>query len=359
MHNRKFVGCGDDYTICLDNEGTVRMMGCWERDKKSSVRCCLPTKINVNVTIISLAGGNSHALLLDTMGCVWGIGNNRNSQIAQEKRKIFKTPKKITNLPTISSVHCGQSFSICISEHKELYAFGENSSSQLGCKKVLSKPEKNSTVSNITHVACGNSHTVIIADGMVMGCGSNRYKQLFPSEIDEVGQFTNLPVNKDFQYKNIYCGRFFTLLLTEDGKVFAFGMDSRNQYGDKHGYFVQLELPEILSISCGSQCAMFIDIEYNVWVVGSNSEGNLGLGHTSDVKQITQLTCLSNIQLVGQGDAHAIFRNFEGKIWTCGWNKRGQLGLGTISNVHVPTQLSQEYDNIIGTQIFRQKSAKK
>ena len=350
----ELVAAGRSFTICVDNEGCVRIMGCLVVSMFGTSFNSVPTKISIGVQIKSVAGGDNHALLLDISGCAWGMGDNRNYQIGQQNTKQYDKPHKILNLPTISSVHCGGLYSVCISEDKEFYSFGK----LVSC--TISKPYKSKFVSNISHVACGNSHIVIIANNIVMGMGCNQYKQLFPTDLKIVEEF--IPMLVDINITDICCGENFTLLLSECGKVYGCGETmKKNQFGPNSGYFVELDLPEIITISCGSLCSMFIDIDNNIWVVGVNRYGNLGIDRCDYVPNFIQHPTLANIQYVTQGGNHAVFRDFSGTIWVCGLNDKGQLGLGLHDvTLSTPTRLVDENNNnIIGFRPQLQKSARK
>lgn len=90
------------------------------------------------------------------------------------------------------------------------------------------------------------------------------------------------------------------------------------------------------TISAGYFHSMVLDREGNVWSVGQNKDGQLGLGDFNNRetpqcvpnKKFQNLICSSNFSLlIGE----------DGKIYGCGSNEYGQLGMEDVEMVNIPT----------------------
>lgn len=82
----------------------------------------------------------------------------------------------------------------------------------------------------IIGISCGQLHTLILLNnGISYACGSNEYGQLCIKNIKSISTFTKtLGSNDSIKIKQICCGYFHTLLLSQDGLVTGYG---RNDYG--------------------------------------------------------------------------------------------------------------------------------
>jgi cysteine-rich repeat protein len=153
-------------------------------------------------------------------------------------------------------------------------------------------------------------------------------------------------------------GLTHTCALLNEGNVRCWGDNSSGQLGlgvgddlrDKHPYqigLVQLGSPAI-AIAAGAKhtCAMMVDASVRCW--GSNSEGQLGLGHTNNIgDDETPNSSAAMVQLEATAVAIAAGGNVtcailsDGTLRCWGQNDFGQLGLGntnTIGDNELPSQ---------------------
>ncbi|KAL9651614.1 hypothetical protein ABK040_001559 [Willaertia magna] len=93
-------------------------------------------------------------------------------------------------------------------------------------------------------------------------------------------------------------------------------------------------------IALGGSHTVLITNTNRIFVLGKNQNGQLGLGHNDDVDHPTELKfepfLEDNVYSVSCGDRHTIFLTKKGKLYSCGSNFNGQLGLGHNSNVNTP-----------------------
>ncbi|AFE04907.1 hypothetical protein COCOR_02899 [Corallococcus coralloides DSM 2259] len=74
-----------------------------------------------------------------------------------------------------------------------------------------------------------------------------------------------------------------------------------------------------------------------VWGWGSNGNGQLGDGTTTDRAVPVQVAGLTEVTALGSGSSHALALRRDGTVWTWGFNGDGQLGDGTVP-VRVPVK---------------------
>eukprot|EP01084_Bolivina_argentea_P116941 207715_1 len=68
--------------------------------------------------------------------------------------------------------------------------------------------------------------------------------------------------------------------------------------------------------------------ESKIFVIGSNTYGELGLGHTNYVTELT-LFDKPHIHHIYPNNAFSIFTDNNNNYWACGYNKNGECGIGT------------------------------
>lgn len=93
-------------------------------------------------------------------------------------------------------------------------------------------------------------------------------------------------------------------------------------------------------VSTGNVSSMSIKSDGTLWTWGRNESGKLGLGNTttySSPKQVGALTDWYSISCAGSANALAI--KTDGTLWSWGLNSNGQLGLGNTTNYSSPKQV--------------------
>ncbi|XP_014258903.1 RCC1 and BTB domain-containing protein 1-like isoform X2 [Cimex lectularius] len=155
----------------------------------------------------------------------------------------------------------------------------------------------------------------------------------------------------------VACGAHHSVVLTNDGEVYAWG-----QY--KNGQMIscinqnQL-LPKkvqstiagkiIVGIACGQSHTMAITNKGEVYGWGFNIVGQLGLGNTMNQLNPCRIMALSNTVIVKIvcGNSHTLALSDEGKVYAWGANTYGQLASNSKNNVLTPEQIPENIGRII------------
>jgi len=369
---RRSLACGYQFSVCLDYDGYVWTFGTnssGEMGQDSEI-CTfkIPTKNPHLIDIVSIDCGGNHVACLDSSGSVWTFGSNESYQLGFTTAKKSKTPYRVTELPPISEVHCGGYFTLCIDKLGSIWSFGLNGEGQLG------RPPPNGVgkvegFSGVHTVATGGNHTIFVDNsGKIFGFGYNHKHQLgLPIHINTK---TPIEILQDLpdDVVSFACGWSFSLALLSNGDVYSFGLNEEGQCGFPKGSENAIvrtptkipDIPPIRSIEAGSSNSMLIDVDGNLWMIGSNKYGILGAGDDAVVK--AKHLVLENVLLVskGIGSIHTIAKDANNTIWGWSDNRFGNLGLGNqTSNNFLPRQLDSEYNDIIKYSFSTAKSARK
>jgi|GEM_PF-2944596 len=179
---------------------------------------------------------------------------------------------------------------------------------------------------------------------------------------NEISQTTVEIENKDKSYqtsiKNLPPNNFiaiaggdcYSLALADDGTVWGTGANHYNRLGigkDSENYYnnwMQTELNEnIIAIACGAHHNLALSSNGTVWAIGSNCNGQLGLGDYKYREEWTKISSLNNIVAIACGNYHSMALDSDGKVWATGYNEYGQLGRGDYEDRNIWTKWEPSY----------------
>ena len=147
-----------------------------------------------------------HTIILTATGKVWGMGDNKFSQIGNrdEITTICLSPTLIhLNDITVSDIHCGSNHSLFVSkDRKKIVAQGRNNYGQLGTELPCVRNEI-PLKSQLKQLAVGSEHNLaLLESGELYAWGWNEHGQLGLG--DEEHYFT--PTLHTDLYSSVFCG---------------------------------------------------------------------------------------------------------------------------------------------------------
>lgn len=127
-------------------------------------------------------------------------------------------------------------------------------------------------------------------------------------------------------------GRQHTLVLMNDGTVFAWGANAAGQLGD--GTTTDNEVPggrvsslsQVVSVAAGDDHSLALKADDTVWAWGANGSGQLGSGAGSSSTRPIRVPGLSGVSSVAAGASHSLALLSDGTVVSWGANGSGQLG---------------------------------
>ena len=142
----------------------------------------------------------------------------------------------------------------------------------------------------------------------------------------------------------ISAGFAFSLFLNQAGDVYAVGDNASGQLGlgDNVNREFPTKIPTIsdaIAIAAGDDFSLVLLSNGTVLSFGNNGSGQLGLGDNTDRNVPTLITGLTTVKSVIAGEQHSIVINQNGTMASFGSNNLGQLGLGDIIDRNVPTTI--------------------
>ena len=363
--------CGFKHSVFLSCEGNVyscgrNNYGQLGYDHSSNI----PKQIDNLPKIRKVSCGNYFTICIDEEGILWSFGQNKNGQLGIGSTINQYTPKQIEGIPSIHTISCGSSHTLCITAGtNEIWSFGSNKRGELCQNKTgdFQLIPKQTTYKNIIFINAGREISFFQDENKnIYGCGHNKYGQLgIESNNKKVVEPIQIKLPKIAgNIINICTGGIFSIFLDDNGYVYSSGSNSRGQLGlghnrneNKHKRIKNL--PKIKEISSGWYHSLLLDENNNLWTFGNNGHGELGLGNTENQNNPQQIKTIQNIQQIsnGFGYYHSLIKDINGKIYVFGYNEDGQLGIGENTKMinSQPIEMNSDYFNYWGN--FKQNKS--
>ncbi|KAM8869371.1 regulator of chromosome condensation isoform 2-T4 [Spinachia spinachia] len=250
------VSAGDSHTAALTEDGTVYIWGSF-RDNSGVIgllepmkSCTAPVKVPMTETVVKIASGNDHLVLLTLEGNLYTSGTAEQGQLGRVpehfsdrggrkglSRLLVPQMVKIKGKINFIDAFCGAYFTFAVSKEGHVYGFGLSNYHQLGTKstKMCFVPVKLTCFKNSTtcwvDFSGGQHHTLCLdADGGVYSLGRAEYGRLGLGQgAQEKSEPT--PVTGIEPASGLACGASVSYAVTREGSVYAWGMGTNLQLG--------------------------------------------------------------------------------------------------------------------------------
>eukprot|EP01065_Artemidia_motanka_P001680 TRINITY_DN1076_c4_g1_i1.p1 TRINITY_DN1076_c4_g1~~TRINITY_DN1076_c4_g1_i1.p1 ORF type:complete len:1793 (+),score=600.34 TRINITY_DN1076_c4_g1_i1:79-5379(+) len=240
-------------------------------------------------------------------------------------------------LSGVASVSCGWASTYVRMHDGRLLVTGKNANGQLGLGHTEDQTElvPVSGVSNVVSVHAGAHHCFLcLADGTLLVTGCNDDGQLGTGTTDGLDTFSVASSLHGHRAVEAACGGNHSLVVTDEGQVFAAGQNQDGQLGLGHRtsqiYFElvrSLDGVHVTGARCGGFHSFVVTADGEVYAAGRGDEGQLG-GLSSQLL----FTLIDNLgrgaQDIACGWAFSVCVMRDDMVYMCGKNDDGQLGRG-------------------------------
>ncbi len=310
----------------------------------------------------AIAAGERHCAAINSDGNLYIWGDNSHKQVGQCTPLLADLPaREQCERMDIADVY---SLPVCVND---------------GGMLNINPPIK----VKFTDVACGARFTMAVseggllfswgdAEGGVLGHGAEKVNCSIPTVVSpfdgknrkskvSIGDATVSVANNDFTVKNIACGSYHSVAITQAGKLFSWGRADGSQLGlgegeqiegfvDEDDYCVssphEIIVPSVSGwkqASCGEVHSCAVTKHGDVWSWGWGEFGQLGIGVSAERfppgeggvrSKIPRPSLIdpsnfefSQIKQVSCGGAFTCALTEQGVLWSFGTNDCGQLGV--------------------------------
>ena len=289
---------------------------------------------------------DNFSIAVKTDGTLWTWGYNPYGQLGLGNTTYYSSPKQVGSLTAWLTVAGGRYQGLAIKTDGTLWSWGFNNNGQLGLgnRTSYSSPKQIGALTNWSKISCGFYFPIAIkTDGTLWSWGDNTYGQLGSGTITnrsspvQVGSLTN--------WLSVTCGMYHAVATKTDGTFWSWGYNFRGQLGlgNRTSYSSPKQVGSLttwLKTGAANQSSYAIKTDGTLWSWGKNGAGCLGLGNTtyySSPKQVGSLTTWLNVS-AGYGD-FAMANKTDGTLWAWGTNAQGVLGQGNTTDRSSPVQV--------------------
>jgi alpha-tubulin suppressor-like RCC1 family protein len=300
---------------------------------------------------------HEYALFLKADGTVAAAGANESGQLgigSMVPTFTTVTPLTDSSMKNVIQISAGYTHSAALRADRTVWSWGLNDKGQLGVGQIFTHPCQCSItpfqttgISDIVQIDAGKDFTIALkADGTVWAWGTNTSGQLgngstamgqpFPLQVGaSVAGFNNIIA--------VSAGDSHAIALKSDGTVWVWGRNSEGQLGNgtTGGNWLLPQQSPLISgiaqISAGSAHNIAFRNDGKFWAWGSNASGQFGNGTIEtagcrcvSIPQLNSVfTDLVEIEALSSG---TFARLSDGSVWAWGANLAGEVGNGTISD---------------------------
>jgi hypothetical protein len=245
-------------------------------------------------SLISLARGPRHAVLLNTSGVI-AYGDDEQGQLGHPQYDTL-TKTWCGDLGRPLAVSCGERFTMLITT-EGLFASGYNQNGALGVGDFVNRKDftRVAIQGRPISLSCKGRQTMVITTEGLFTC-----PYLTQLEVDFKTASTKAPLFQKLEIRGtpqtVVCGAGHAMLLTTEGRLFARGSNMYGQLGlsDDHGrsIFKEVRVPDSerpLAMACGNNHTMILTVG-SLFACGENHMGQLGLGHMRNRTGLVRVT---------------------------------------------------------------------
>jgi|GEM_PF-557318 len=291
---------------------------------------------------VTVAGGESHTLQLSIHGDVYSNGLNNYGQLGDGTITNSVTPVKVSGLTGVNMVAAGLNHNLALKNNGTVWAWGYNAAGRLGdgTSTDRTSPVQVVGLSGVIYIACGfNNSFAIKDDGTAWAWGYNGLGQL--GDGTSTSRYAPVQVSGLTGVTGIAGGEYHGLAVKSDGTVWTWGYNSQGQLGDgtTTAHFTPAQVPGltgITAVSAGKWHCLALKNDGTVWAWGNNIYGQIGDGSTSTRLSPVQVFGLSGVIAIAAGELHSLALKNDGTAWSWGCNSNGQLGDGTTTTRRTP-----------------------
>eukprot|EP01080_Neovahlkampfia_damariscottae_P005984 gene5984-9983_t len=327
IQNITQVSIGYYFTLALNSSGFVYGFGSNANGKLGlgilNKNYLLPTLISTLKNIIQISTGEAHSLVLDKFGNVFGFGENKVGCLFPSGENNIHTPSLVTK--NAISVQTGV-YTSFIQKEDGFYAHGENGKGQLGLGDTapISSPRK-LIISNITKIfTATTSNFAKTISNQLYFFGYNQYGIAGDGTKNSKHWIPRLVFNETYTM-----AAYTHSLIVSKGVLHSAGINDDNQLAR----YLQSPtlLPNFTSISMGEDHSLAKSNEGDLFVVGSNFNGQCGYGSVSNIKSYQKLTSITNIHFISAGHEYSLVADESGYFYSFGNGASGKLGTGNTN----------------------------
>jgi alpha-tubulin suppressor-like RCC1 family protein len=306
-------------------------------------------------TVSAVAAGNVNGLLLTTTGQVYAFGDNTDGELGNGTTSTTPTSTPaLVNLPAgavVTAITTGLNSDFALTSSGQIYAWGLDNVGQLGngaTATAVSTPVLVSLPSGTvaTAISAGYAHGLALTSaGQIYAWGLNSSGQLGNGSTTSTSTPILVHLPTGTAATAIGAGYAHSLAVTASGTALAWGDNTDSELGNgtttSSASPVAVSLPSgttVSAVSGGYFSSEALTSSGGVLMWGANSDGELGNGTTATSATPTAVSLPSGTVTTAIADefVNGLALTSTGQLYAWGNNSYGQLGNGTETSSSTP-----------------------
>ncbi len=347
------ASAGYAHVLAALSDGTVWAWGQNRRGELgdgTAIDRATPVQVDGLTNVVAVAAGGylngDHSLALKADGTVWAWGFNSSGQLGDGTTTDRSSPVQVSGLKDVVAIAAGGRHSLALKADGTLWAWGYNFMGQLGDNRaeyVRSVPAQVPGLTDVTAIACGYLFSLALTlDGQVWAWGNNDSGQLGDGTIDE--RWTPVQVWYLTDVIAVGAGEFHSLAVKSDGTAWAWGCNDYGQLGNGSGGdgcfwsapMQVLDMADAVAVTGSEIQSLALKSDGTVWIWGDPGYGDRACGPITQTP--SQVAGLTGATAVAAGGNYFLVTQSDGTVREWGANNRGQLGSGAPSQCVTPVQ---------------------
>lgn len=294
---------------------------------------------------VPISAGENHTLAIRANGTLWAWGDNSTGELGLGNKIDSSVPTATGTGANWVAVSAGTDHSVGIKADGSLWSWGRNDLGQVGnggtatCTAPVSIGEGQKWLS----ASAGYNHTLAVrADGTMWAWGANGEGQLGDGTTTQ--RLSPVQVGAASDWRSAAAGGLYSIGLKSDGTLWAWGDNYFGSCGQATGsnYLRPVRIgaaSDWLAIAAGSDHGMALKHDGSLWTWGANFYGEIGDGTSGVARYVpTRVSLAGPVQAFSAGNSHSLAVLQDGSVWAWGYNWTGQLGDGTKTNRRSPVR---------------------
>jgi alpha-tubulin suppressor-like RCC1 family protein len=318
------------YAWGLNNAGQLGVTATGDTINRSS-----PTQVGTSSWVAVSSGEGSHTVAIRSDKTLWAWGLNSSGQLGDNTTNNKSSPVQISyGNSSWVVVSAGEATAAGITISSTLFTWGAATSGILGDNTVVNKSSPTQVLGSWASVSVGPSHVLAIrSDSTLWAWGLATSGQLGDGSI--ISKSYPVQVGSS-SWLQVSAGDLHSLGITSDKKLYAWGAGTLGQTG------ILTESKSWTQIAQGNGFTLAKRDDGTIWSWGTNTNGPLATNDTLNRSSPTQIGTSSWSQVfVSLSSTYAGAIKGDGSLWAWGLNSSGQLGDGTTINRSSPVQVLQ------------------
>jgi alpha-tubulin suppressor-like RCC1 family protein len=297
--------------------------------------------------------GLSHSLALANNGNLYSWGRSDAGELGTGHAMVTRSDVEVPKPAGVTrwrAIAAGEEHSVAIGDNGQLYAWGDNFYGQLGNGDNFGRPAPTRVtlpegVTHWTDVWAGGHCTFARGnDGKVYGWGRNREGELGIGTVNSEGPFdVSSPVTVLLPagvtgWKSIAVGRYHTLALDDQGRLYGWGSNEQGGLGYQITGIQSTPIPLAPPAGVSNWRTLSASEGHNLAISGDGRLFSWGFaaGNGSHTPAVVA-SSRTNWSAIGAGVAHNVAVASDCSLYAWGWQYYGSLGNDNPSGRSYPT----------------------